>query len=304
MKLTLRQLAVFDAVARHGTVSAAAREVNLSQSSASLALQDLERALGVTLFIRNHRRLDLNENGRRLQPRARSMLQLRREIEFDELSAESSGVLHLGASPNIGNYLMPAICAGFRERYPNVQLNLLVAEEPEIIERVDEIALDLGFIEGGSLRHMLHTEPWLDDELVIFCHPEHWAAGRNVGIGRLIGETWCLQPIGAPSRHEFTHALLRDNGTARVGFETNSTEALKHAVCAGSGLGCLSRLAVQNDLKAGRLAEIRIRGLKMQRTFNILARKDVYHGLLQEEFRTYARAWRPGQKMRNREVER
>jgi DNA-binding transcriptional LysR family regulator len=293
MKITLKQLAVFDAVARLSSVSGAAREVNLSQSSVSLALQDLERNLDVVLFHRHNRKLSLNENGRRLQPRARSMLQLGREIEVDELSATYPGVLRLAASPTIGNYLMPAICARFVEVHPNVQLKLTVADEPEIIDRVDEIALDIGFIEGTSMRHMLRIEPWISDELVLITRPSHWAAGKLVSMSRLKAENWFLQPIGSSTRHHFTEHLSRQLGSALVGFESNSVEAIKQAVAASGGIACLSRYAVADELATGKLAEIRVRGLRISRTFKIISRKDVYHGLLHAEFREFARNWLP-----------
>lgn len=293
MKITLKQLAVFDAVARLGSVSIAAKEVNLSQSAASLALQDLERALGVILFFRSNRQLRLNENGRRLQPRARSMLRLGGEIEGDELGATTSGVLSLAASPTIGNYLMPTICARFLEAHPSVQLKLTVADEPEIIERVDEVALDMGFIEGTSMRHMLRTEPWISDALVFVARPGHWASGESVPMAKLKHVSWFLQPIGASTRHHFTQHLLQRLGSANVGFESNSLEAIKRAVAASDGIACLSRHTVRDELSKGTLSELKIKGLKIERTFNIISRKDIYHGLLHAAFRDFVQRYIP-----------
>ena len=289
MRVTLRQLSVFDAVARHGSVSEAAREVNLSQSAASLALQDLERALGTALFHRHKRRLALNENGRRLQPRAHSMLRLSREIEVDDTTAETSGVLRIAATPTIGNYVLPTVCARFQAEYPNVQLRITVVEEPEVIDRVDEINQDVGFIEVSTMRPMLEVEPWLRDELIVVARPDHWACGKSVGLARLKQERWCLQPIGTSSRHQVTYMFTSLLGAAPVVLESNSVETLKHAAAAGVGIACLSRYAVAEDLAQGRLAAIGTRGFKLSRHFSIISRRDVYHGGLQAAFTNFVR---------------
>src|SRR5438067_13369729 len=97
MRISLRQVAVFDAVARTGSVSRGALEVALSQSAASMALKELEDALGVVLFHRHGRKLSLNENGRRLQPMARSLLTQAREIERISPGEDLSGVLRIAA---------------------------------------------------------------------------------------------------------------------------------------------------------------------------------------------------------------
>ena len=283
MKITLRQLAVFDAVARLNSVSKAALEVHLSQSAATLAVQDLERNLESDLFHRQQRRVTLNENGRRLQPLARSMLTLAREIE-GEADVTAGGVLHVAASPCIGNYLMPRLCADFLTTYPNARIKLTVAEDPEIIEQVEAMTVDLGFIEGVSFRHTLSVHPWIKDELVLVVAPGHWAAGRKVALSRLKGEAWYLQPIGAPTRHQFVQRHAAVPGSGSIRFESNSVEGIKATIAAGSGIGCLSRLSVAQELRSGLLKEVHARGFKSERELKIISRKDVYHGALHAAF--------------------
>lgn len=290
MKVRLRQLAVFDAIARLGTVSAASKAVHLSQSAASLALQELEKSLGAQLFNRSRRKLVLNENGRRLQPRARSVLALVRELE-DDLDVERlSGVIHVAASPTIGNYILPAICARFLEAHPEVRIDLTVANEPEIINQVDSLTFDIGFIEGVSMRHALRVEPWIYDSLSIIVGPRHWAAGRTITMSRLRKERWYLQSIGASTRHAFTNPYSWLLGSEAISFETNSVEAIKGAVASGLGIGCLSRFAVEDELACGRLREAHVRGFRISRSFNIIAHKHVYKGGAYDAFLRYARA--------------
>lgn len=283
MKITLRQLAVFDAVARLSSVSKAAEEVHLSQSAATLALQDLEQNLNAALFYRHQRRLTLSENGRRLQPQARSLLRLAREIEADS-DVEAGGVVTIAASPSIGNYLMPRICSDFLSLHPNARLKLTVAEDPEVIEQVEGMKIDIGFIEGVSFRHMLLVQPWRKDDLVIVVAPGHWAVGARVSLSQLQAEPWYLQPIGAPTRHQFVQAYPKLLGAGSIRFESDSVEAIKAAISSGKGIGCLSRVAVAAELKVGTLVNLRPRSFKVDRELKIISRKDVYHGALHAAF--------------------
>ena len=287
MKITLRQLAVFDAVARLASVSGAAREVHLSQSAASLALQELERNLGGELFHRHRRKLALNENGRRLQPLVRSVLTLGHEIEGTEGSL--SGVLRIAASPTIGNYVMPEICARFLAANPNVQLKLTVADEPAIIESTEDLAFDIGFIEGTSMRHMLMVEPWLTDELLVVASPSHWAAARPIAMSDLSNESWYLQPIGAATRHHFTQPYSALLGSHTIRFESNSIESIIRAVEAGSGVACLSRIAVADELRRRRLTSLCVKAFQITRTFKMIYRRDVYKGRAHAAFLEEAR---------------
>lgn len=288
MKITLRQLAVFDAVARLSSVSAAARELHLSQSAASLALQDLERALGVQLFHRHRKRLALNGNGQRLQPQARSMLAMAQEIEGAKLGSPA-GVLRVAATATIGNYVLPRLCAQFLDSNGDVQLKFTVTEESEIIEKVQDLALDLGFVEGASMPQTLMVEPWLKDELVVIASPQHWAAGKVVSMQQLRSETWYLQPIGSPTRHQFTQPYSALLWSGPIRFESNSVEAIKGAVAAGRGLACLSRFAVADDVARGRLTTLKVSNFRLSRRFNIICRKDIFQGEAHTAFLEEAR---------------
>lgn len=290
MKITLRQLTVFEAVARLGSVSAAAENISLSQSAASLSVQDLERALGVKLFHRHRKKLTLNENGRRLQPQATNILRLAMEIEGNRTNSALSGTIRLATTDSIGTYLLPQICAQFLASYPQVQVKLTVTSEPEIIELVESMVFDLGFIEGVSMRHSLLVEPWVQDDLVVIASPDHWAAKQRIEVAQLKGESWFLLPIGSPTRHAFTQPYAKLLGAATISFECNSPEVIKRAVQAGQGIACLPRLAVADEMYRGTLTELAIKGFQLPRQFNIISRNDIYQGNIHAAFVKHARA--------------
>src|SRR5262245_58938540 len=140
MHFSLRQIEVFDAVARLGSVSRAAEEIALSQSAASMALKDLEDSLGSKLFHRHGRKLVLNENGRRLQPKARSLMLMAAEIRTPE-SEDLEGELHIAASTTIGNYILPACSAAFLSRFPKVRLTVATTLFSDVISRVETMSV-------------------------------------------------------------------------------------------------------------------------------------------------------------------
>jgi len=285
MRITLKQMAVFDAVARLGSVSKASQELALSQSAVSMALADLESQLAKPLFSRLHRRLLLNEDGRRLQPQIRSVLLGARDVERWSNAAPIEGTIRVGASSSIGNLLLPPVCAQFLRTHPGVQLSLIVLPTSDVVRQVDDLTLDLAFIETPTIRATLKMVRWLEDPLTVICGASHRLAGRRrIQPRDLESETWYLQQQSSITRTAFTRVILQHVNSIRIGLETNSIETIKRAVAEGLGLGCLSRRYVEEELQKGRLCALNVRGVEITRTLSIVSRKDVRQGAVSEEF--------------------
>lgn len=258
LRLGLRQLEVFAAIARAGTARAAADRVARSQSAASAALAELEEVLGVQLFDRVARRLVLNENGRAFLPVAAALLDQALEAEslFD---AEHAAPLRLAASLTIGEYLLPDQLARWKQAHPNSRVRMSIGNTSEVIERVVGLEADVGFIEGSQTHADLRVMPWMQDELAIVAAPGHALAGRLAAARDLAGATWILREVGSGTRQATDQWLLDHLGTLNVEFELDSTESIKQLAMAGAGLACLSRHAVATALAQGTLVEIRSR---------------------------------------------
>lgn len=288
MRVTLRQLLVFDAIARAGSVSKAAEEIGLTQSSASASLQDLETNLGVELFTRNRRRLILNENGRRLHPKARSMLTQAVDLE-SAAGGTLQGTLRVGAGSTIGAYVLPAICAAFLAQHPQVRIDLMVLPSRQVLDGLASIQLDVGFVEFPVNRPRMNITPWFADTLVLVAAKGHrLAAKRSIRIPELQDETWFLQKTDSSVRIMFTTAILKQLGALKIGLETGSLSALKRAVASGTGIGCLSKRVVERELASGELVELRVKNFAIQRQFMIATSKEIYQGQLQNEFVRFA----------------
>lgn len=263
LRLTLRQLQIFAAVAQTGSTSAAAEVVSLSQSAASSALNELERLLGLRLFDRAGKRLLLNDNGRALLPRALAQLDGAAAIEglLDE-DGPLSLTLRIGASTTIGNYVLPRLLPQFlgdhltMER-PSRLAQVRIGNTEAICEAVADFELDAGLVEGPSRIGELVLTPWLQDEMVLVASPSLLEdETRAFTAKRLEAMVWLLRESGSGTREVTDQLLLRHLRGYRSTLELGSSEAILGAAAAGLGVACLSRWVVADALGSGKVVEL------------------------------------------------
>ena len=277
MKYTLRQLEIFVAVARHESVSRAADELALSQSATSTALGELERQFDTQLFDRIGKTLRLNELGQVLQPHAVQLIEHASEIETLLARKTDFGPLKIGATLTVGNYLATLIAADFLRLHPSAQVRLSVHNSATIVQQLTHYELDLGLIEGSCRHPDLVVEPWVEDELVVFCAPAHpLAHGRPVSMLELAGQDWILREQGSGTRETFDQALRHFTGNLKVRLELEHTEAIKRAVESGLGIGCISRLALREAFRRGSLTEVHTPDLDLRRQFQFVTHRRKY----------------------------
>ncbi|MES2186714.1 MAG: LysR family transcriptional regulator [Pseudomonadota bacterium] len=259
MRLTLRQLQLFCAVARTGSTTAAAESVALSQSATSAALNELETALGSRLFDRVGKRLVLNDTGRTLLPEALGLLDRAQGIEdgFAGGTGPARVQIRLAASTTIGNYLLPALLAAYRAELPLCRLDVVIGNTQNVGEAVADFQADLGLIEGTCHVEGMAVLPWRQDELVIVASPSHplarEAAVRPLEPAALRRGPWLLREPGSGTREAVEQALVPALDHVEADITLGSSEAIKYAVADGLGITCLSRVLVQDLLSAGRL---------------------------------------------------
>lgn len=267
LRLTLRQLQIFVAVARHSSTTAAADEISLSQSAASSAVNELERLLSLPLFDRTGRRLRLNDNGRALLPRATALLDGAAAIE--QMSRDGSGQvqsLRIGASTTIGNYVLPGLLAEYfgpqlPAAAPAWRSRVVIGNTAAICDAVAAFELDLGLIEGSCTQATLAVAPWIEDEMVVVASPgsalvEAARAGERVSLRALREQVWLVREAGSGTREATDQGLLPHLRSYRRQIELGSSEAIKHGAQAGLGLACLSSWVVRETIAAGRLSRL------------------------------------------------
>jgi DNA-binding transcriptional LysR family regulator len=254
MRYTLRQLEVFLAVARTGSVSRAGDELGMSQSAVSGALADLERQFDVRLFDRRGKRVHLSDVGRALRSRAEAVWDEAHELETALVEHDDRSRLRVGATLTVGNYVAVPLMARFMRDRPGALVRLDIANTEEIARRVLNFELDVGLIEGELSHPELRITPFRDDELVVFAAPSHpLAKKRALTDDDLKRAQWIVRERGSGTRQGFDRAMAGILPDLHIALEVAHTEVIKRAVAAGLGLGCVSALALADELAAGTL---------------------------------------------------
>ncbi|MCB2154844.1 LysR family transcriptional regulator [bacterium] len=285
MNITMRQLQVLAAVAESGSVSEAARRVHLTQAGASMALRALEAQLGA-LFDRSGRRLYLNDRGRFVAERGRRVL---READallegLAERDGRVYGRLHVGGSTTIGIYLLPEIIGRFQRRFPDVECSLVVENTESLVRQLIDGQIDAALIEGPVSHPGVMSEFWRRDQLCVIVGPEHpWAKKGRATRRQLSAATWIMREKGSGTREVFEQAFRAQDLEPHCAFELGHTEAIKHAIEAGLGIACLSRMTVAGEIDSGRLVEVKI-PFAIPRELRFIQLKDRHEGGPVKEF--------------------
>lgn len=277
MHYSLRQLQVFLATAHFENISRAAASLAMSQSAASSALAELEHQYDIQLFDRVGKRLQLNALGHALRPRAMALLQQAEALEQALQQHSESGQLKIGATLTIGNYLAVGLMARFMGENPQTKVELQVANTATIAARIHNFELDLGLIEGELHDSDLEVTPWRDDELVVFCAPGHpLAKKRKLSDQALLDATWILREAGSGTRQTFDRAMHGLLPQLNILLELQHTEAIKRAVEAELGIGCLSKVALVEAFKRGSLIPLNVPQRDFRRLFYFILHKQKY----------------------------
>ncbi len=274
MRYSLRQLEVFIATAKTENISVAARQLAMSQSAASGSLGELEKSFEVQLFERVGKRLRLSEFGDQLRPMAENLLEQAKEFEQAMAGEEVVGHLKLGATLTIGNYLAVAMIAQFRQIFPHADVALSVANTEAIARRVRHFELDVGLIEGELHDPELESILWREDELQVFAAPGHTLAKcRSISDNKLLQQAWIAREPGSGTRQTFDRAMHGILPDLDISMELQHTEAIKRAVEAGLGVGCLSRICLQEAFARGSLVPLAVPGRDFRRQFHIIVHR-------------------------------
>ena len=262
-----RQLAAFCAVVERKSFSQAAERLGVTQPAVSLQIRSLEQRLGRQLLDRSGRRVEPTEAGRRLYASAQRVLAAEEHL-LEDLDADDegaiTGTLELGASTGPGGTVVPLLLCEFQQQHPDVRVRLTVSDTQTVVDRVAERELELGIVGAGRRHRGVAFEPFFRDEVVLACSADHRLAGETVSLDDLKGEKLIVMQEGAGVRQVIEDELRKAGMRLRdldVQLELGLQESVRSAVLAGHGIAFISRLAIEADLAAGRIATARVRGL-------------------------------------------
>ena len=271
--MDLWQLNIFCKVVQHKSFSQAGRAIHLSQPTISSHIQALEQHFGCRLIDRLAKEALPTPAGTILFRYAKRLLALREETEaaMAQYQGNVRGRLRVGASTIPGGYLLPRLIGGFTCRYPEVTVSLEIADSGEIIRRVLAGDLELAIVGAETHDRNAVQQPLIEDELCLVVPAGHrWADRRTVPLARLAAEPFIVREHGSGTLAAL-QAKLQQAGTPLRGLnivaEMGSTTAVIQAIKAGMGVSILSPIAVREELAAGTLNALAVKGLNFKRAF-------------------------------------
>lgn len=275
MKFSLRQLQVFYLVATHNSVSLAAKELDISQSAASMSLSQLETLLNKPLFTRKGHRMELTNWGEWLRPLAHDLLTTGSRIEAGMQEMDlASGSMALGASQTPALHLVPQLISKLDTDYPRLAIELGVENTEHIIDGLLDFRYDLGLIEGHCDDERLDRSVWCSDELVIIAAADHpLAQQEEVSFDQLSKELWVLREHGAGTREIFDLHIHKHIDRLQVHREYDQVNVIVEMVKNSNYLGGLSSRSVQPWVDSGEVKVLSAPPLKMERKFSFIWRK-------------------------------
>jgi DNA-binding transcriptional LysR family regulator len=286
---TLQALAVFAEVAKHGTMTAAAEAVGISQPAISAQVKALERYYGTRLLERDGRGSTPTAAGRLVADYATRVLALVDELGrgMADLEGLEAGELIVGASSTVGEQLLPTYLGRFHAAYPQVRLSVRIGNSAEIIERVTARELDFAIVGQEPGAPELLAEPVLEDQILAFVAPgDPLLREAPIAPLALCGHQFVMREAGSATR-ALAEGCLREMscGPGHV-IELGSNEAVKRAVEAGLGIGLLSTYTIEAERLAGLLVNLPILGWKCGRSFWLIRRRDRVLTRAEEAFLT------------------
>jgi len=291
-----RRLQVFHTVAKLLSFTKAAESLHMTQPAVTFQVRQLEEYFNTRLFDRTHNRINLTEAGKRVYEFSDTIFQVYSEMEnaVREITGDVNGVLIIGASTTIAEYMLPALLGDFKAKYPDVNLRLRVSNSEGIVSMVENNVIDLGVVEAAVVNKNLAVELCRTDRLVAVVPPNHeFAKHETLHIKDLLKYPYICREEGSGTR-EVILEYLEKVGVAKeelnIIMELGSPEALKGAVEAGIGVTIISRATLNKEIKLGTLIAIDLEP-KLERPFSFVHQKQKFRQHTVEKLLEFARQY-------------
>jgi DNA-binding transcriptional LysR family regulator len=274
LRLTLRQLEVFEAVAQHLSYSRASESLHLTQPAVSIQIKQLEEAVGMPLFEQLGKKIYLTEAGRELLRYSRNIVKQLEEAEtvFEEMKGMQRGKLAISVASTAG-YFMPFVLAQFNKRFPEVSITLNVSNREVLLQELAQNAMDFAIMGRPPDGHGLDFTSFLENPLVVIAPPDHpLAQERHIPLSRIQQETFIAREQGSGTRSAAERFFAAHGIKMKTGTEMSKNESIKQAVQAGMGLSILSLNTVMLELEAKRLAVLDVEAFPIQRHWYLVHR--------------------------------
>lgn len=267
MYMTLRQLTLFEAVARHLSFTRAAAEMCLTQPAVSTQIKQLESHVGAALFEQIGKKVYLTQAGQELYAACRDIFNRIETLEatLNEIQGTVKGTLKISVVTT-ATYFIPHVLSTFLRRYPEVNIRLNVTNRNQILRRLANNEDDLVIM--GQVPEQLNVEifQFLENPLVVLARPDHPLAGeKNIPLEKLAPEVFLVREHGSGTRLAMERCFEEHDLVLKTGLELGSSEAIKQGVIAGLGLSLLSRHTLSLELAANMVVILDVKTFPLMR---------------------------------------
>ncbi|WP_045225031.1 LysR family transcriptional regulator [Methyloterricola oryzae] len=289
MNVSLRQLKLFESVARNLSFTRAAEEMHLTQPAVSIQVKQLEDSVGLPLFEQIGKKIYLTETGQSLKSLCDTILgELARfEMEVADRKGLKQGQLRLGVTTT-AKYFVPGVLGPFCDLYPGIEVSLKVSNQQALLERLARNEDDL-YILGRPPKQMAVTAlPFMANPLVMLAHPEHPLAGvKNIPPQRFAEEWFLMREPGSGTRTATERFFAERGISLRERLTLGSNEAIKQAVMAKLGVAVLSRSTIALESEVGRMVILDVEGFPIRRHWHIVYPADKRLSVVAQTFCDY-----------------
>lgn len=275
--MNIRHLKIFITVADCGKMSEAAERLFISQPSVSQAIREIEDYYGVKLFERLSKKLYITESGELLLRYARHIVSSFDEMEADLKNSGQNICLKIGSTVTVGTCILNDIISKFEEENKDISTKIIVNNTNVIESMLLHSNLDIGIVEGIVNNKDLVRIPICSDKLVLVSGKKHnFYYKDEINIEELSGQDMIFREKGSGAREIFDSILEENNIAVNEKWNSTNTEAIKNAVIGGQGLGILSTLIIQDEIKDGTLHIIPIKNIDISREICVVYHKDKF----------------------------
>ena len=274
--VTLRQLRVFEAVARHLSFSRAAEELHLTQPAVSMQVQSLEGLAGLPLTEQIGKKIRLTAAGEELARQSRRIAQQIREAEeaFVAMRGAEGGRLLIGVV-STAKYFAPSLLAEFKRRHPGVELRLVVSNRSVVVRQLAENDIDLAIMGAPPSEFETVADMFAEHPLVFIANPAHpLASATQISPQLLASEILLIREAGSGTRSALERYLEEHKLTPAETMEMGSNETLKQAVMAGLGIAFISKHTIGLEMTVGRLAILDVVDTPIKRRWHLVHRAE------------------------------
>ncbi len=290
LNITLRQLKVFHEVARQQSFTRASKALFLTQPAVSMQIKQLEEVVGMPLFEKQGKQINLTDAGEEINLLSDSILQQIKESQqnLEQLASGHQGKLRLAVATTVAT-VATRLMARFNERYPALSLHFTVTNREGLIDLLENNETDIVIMGKPPEGLQLETQAFMANPLVVIAPPHHPLCNRQkaVSLNQLFQYDFILREPSSGTRRAIERFLAAEGRSLKSSMEMNTNDAIKQSVAEGLGLGIVSIHTATGELEQGSLKLIGASGFPLRRSWYLVQRKGRRLSPLSERFKDY-----------------